>query len=223
MPWSLPGVQSAISKGAALVRLPKSARKACADIALHGSVCGTSEAAGGEDKSSPTAVFPVDLQALLRDARSENVEHHLCTTCRPIFLHIIGAYEDHPLYDSTQADRVRREVDRQDWGWCGTKREQALYSNQGYSSERRSFQEACEAAFKGCDACRLVLFLIATADTDGCYKDGCVIPEDQLKVHLRRWEANESRVLEITHYGRAGPAFAGEVFLSMATERGLFA
>jgi hypothetical protein len=94
MPWSLLGTRLTISKGAASVR------KACAGITLNSSVSGTSVAAGGENESNPTAVWPVDLQALLRDGHSENVEHHLCSTCRPIFLHIIGAYQDHPLYDS---------------------------------------------------------------------------------------------------------------------------
>ncbi|KAF4632891.1 hypothetical protein G7Y89_g5232 [Cudoniella acicularis] len=120
MPWSLPGARLAISKGLALVRPRKSAKKACdsAGIAVNGSISGTHTTAGGEkseDKSNPTAVWP---------------------------------------------------------------------------------------------------------NTRSYYKGRRVLPEDQIKVHLQREEAKEARALHITHYGKIGPAFQPEAFLSMAAEIG---
>jgi hypothetical protein len=144
-----------------------------------------------------------------------------------LFSQIYSAREDHPLYDSDQPEKARREVDSWDWSWtsgCNTKQAQSFENEQGYTCKTQSLLQICEHALEGCDGCGLVLYCIKNAfnaSNSRYYQGRIVALEDQIKVHLKRRASNETRDLQITHHGKSGPAFGGEVFLSMAAEESM--
>ncbi|KAJ9613113.1 hypothetical protein H2200_003054 [Cladophialophora chaetospira] len=178
-----------------------------------------------DNKPSLREIYPSCLFEALDHACIKERVHNLCEVCSPVFSNLLDAYEDHPLYDPDQPEKVRREVDSWDWSWtlgCGTKQVQAYESEQGYTCNTQSLRQICVSALGGCDGCGLVLDGIAKSNNAtrlSHYQGRTVAPDDQIKVHLHRWKTNDSRVLDIIHYGKVGSAFDGSVHLSMAAER----